>query len=433
MHRSCKGFLNNVLSVEEVTALLASFPHLDTLRGEAALSLYDERLLEGGYVLGEDSVAAEDLPPADRAGMDGYAVRASDLFGASASNPVWLDCIGHVLIDRIPEFAIGPGQCAAIGTGGRLPRGSDAVIMVEHTSEFGAGVVEMRRPAAPGEHVLCKGEDAARGKTALAAGTPLRAQELGLLAGLGVMRVPVIRRPRVALLSTGDELVPPEQRPERGCIRDVNSVALAALIRHSGCRAQCFGIVPDQLESLTAAVRTILSQTPAPDVLFLSGGSSVGTRDLTLEALASFKDMELLCRGVAIRPGKPLILARCGPTCIWGLPGQVTSAQVVMLTLGLPFLRHLSGYKAAFDQRLWPSSPAVLARNVASQQGREEYVRVRLQMRDASKGDASLAAVPVPGSSGVLRTLLEAHGVIRIPARMEGLEAGTMVNVLLFT
>ena len=431
MQRFSRGFLN-VLSMEEVTARLTAFPHLEKLTGKAALSLYDDALLEGGHVLAEDIVALEDLPPADRAAMDGYAVRAADLFGASASNPVWLDCIGQVSIDQIPDFTVGPGQCAAIVTGGRLPRGSDAVIMVEYTSEFGAGVVEMRRSAAPGEHVLCKGEDAAKGETALAAGTLLRPQELGLLVGLGVVAVPVIRRPRVALLSTGDELVPPEQTPESGCIRDVNSVALAAMIRNAGCKAHCFGIVPDQLDELTRMLGKILAQEPAPDVLFLSGGSSVGVRDLTMDALASFKNTEIFCHGVALSPGKPLILARCGSTFIWGLPGQMTSAQVVMLTLGLPFLRHLAGWKNAFDQRLWRSQPAVLMRNVASRQGREDYVRVRLQFPESGEAGTLPTAVPLLGGGGVLRTLLQAHGVIRISARKEGLEAGTPVNVLLF-
>lgn len=432
-----KDFLN-VLAVEDVISRLLDFAPLPAER--RALGA-----LAAGSVLAETLIAPEDLPPANRSGMDGYAVRAADLFGASESNPVWLDCVGEIAIDRPPSFTLEAGQCAAIVTGGHMPEGADAVIMVEHTKPFGAGVIEMRRSVAPGEYVMLRGEDAAAGQPLLTAGTVLRAQEIGLLAAVGMTEIPVIRRPRVSLLSTGDELVPPEARPRPGQIRDVNTSALAAMIApHAEVTA--FGIAPDRLEPLKAALAEALrgkDGTPA-DAVFLSGGSSVGVRDLTLEALQSLGDTEILCHGVALSPGKPLILARCGQTLVWGLPGQVASAQVVMLILGLPFLRHLAGHSlaalnggkaqgadgTAFDQRRWPSRPAVLSRNIASRQGREDYVRVRLDIPDGPGGLPR--AVPVPGLSGLLRTLLDAEGVIRIPARLEGLEAGTPVEALLF-
>ena len=213
-----KDFLH-VLPVEEVISRL-----LDV----SPLPQESKRLdkLSGGPILAETIMATETLPPANRSGMDGYAVQASDLFGASEANPVWLDCVGEIAIDRPPNFTLQSGQCAAIVTGGYLPQGADAVIMVEHTKPFGAGVIEMRRSVAPGEYVMQKGDDAQEGTPLLERGTKLRAQEIGLLAALGITEVPVIRRPRVSILSTGDELVSPEQTPRPGQIRDVNTLAL---------------------------------------------------------------------------------------------------------------------------------------------------------------------------------------------------------------
>ena len=354
-----KDFLH-VLPVEEVISRL-----LDV----SPLPQESKRLdkLSGGPILAETIMATETLPPANRSGMDGYAVQASDLFGASEANPVWLDCVGEIAIDRPPNFTLQSGQCAAIVTGGYLPEGADAVIMVEHTKPFGAGVIEMRRSVAPGEYVMQKGDDAQEGTPLLERGTKLRAQEIGLLAALGITEVPVIRRPRVSILSTGDELVSPEQTPRPGQIREVNTLALSAMLRPVALKAALAG------ENGLSA-----------DVVFLSGGSSIGIRDLTLEALQSLGDTEILCHGVALSPGKPLILARCGQTLVWGLPGQVASAQVVMHVLGVPFLRHLAGhslmaqffgqgnfrYGHAFDQTFWPSRQAILSRNIASRQGR---------------------------------------------------------------
>ena len=420
-----KEFLR-VLPVEDVVSRLLAFAPLPA--EPCALDA-----LSVGSVLAETLTAHEDLPPTDRSGMDGYAVRAADLFGASEGNPAWLDCIGDISIDTPPAFTLQPGQCAAIVTGGSLPEGADAVVMVEHTKPFGAGVIEFRRAAAPGDYVMPQGEDAREGQPLLTRGTVLRPQEAGLLAALGITEVPVFQRPRVSILSTGDELVAPECRPRPGQIRDVNTTALSAMLRPVA-EVSGFGIAPDRLEPLTNALQAALSGHGQPaDVVFLSGGSSIGVRDLTLDALRALGDTEIICHGVALSPGKPLILARCGQTLVWGLPGQVASAQVVMHILGIPFLRHLAGHSLsgadAFDQAFWPLRQAVLSRNIASRQGREDYIRVKLE-RDSS---GAMQAVPVPGLSGLLRTLPKADGLIRIPARLEGLEAGSPVDVLLFS
>ena len=283
-----KDFLH-VLPVEEVISRL-----LDV----SPLPQESKRLdkLSGGPILAETIMATETLPPANRSGMDGYAVQASDLFGASEANPVWLDCVGEIAIDRPPNFTLQSGQCAAIVTGGYLPEGADAVIMVEHTKPFGAGVIEMRRSVAPGEYVMQKGDDAQEGTPLLERGTKLRAQEIGLLAALGITEVPVIRRPRVSILSTGDELVSPEQTPRPGQIRDVNTLALSAMLRPVA-DVSTFGIAPDRLGPLTASLKAALAGENglSADVVFLSGGSSIGVRDLTLEALQSLGDTEILC------------------------------------------------------------------------------------------------------------------------------------------
>ncbi|TVM15409.1 molybdopterin molybdenumtransferase MoeA [Oceanidesulfovibrio indonesiensis] len=417
----------HVLSVAEAIEKLVSFPILNAEPVPLHAAL--------GRVLAEDVQAREDLPLAARSSMDGYAVRAEDLFGAGESAPSYLECVAQVAVDKPSDRALAPGECAGIVTGGILPEGADAVVMVEHTSALegdesgGAvrGTVEMRRAVAPGENVMLRGEDAEAGSVALGAGTRLRPQEIGLLAALGCMDVPVGRLPRAAVLSTGDEVIPIDQTPRPGQVRDVNGPALAAMIARAGGVPVPLGLVRDEEPPLEKALRDGLEQS---DAVFLSGGSSVGVRDLTLSVVSRLPGAQILAHGVAMRPGKPLVLARVeqggAVKAIFGLPGQVTSAQVVMHVLGLPFLRRLMGDPSPFSWQRRALIPAVMGRNVASRQGREDYVRVRFER---SLRSDQLLAQPVLGPSGLLRTLVEADGLVRIPAGDEGLYEGRTVMV----
>lgn len=423
-----EGFFN-VISVAAFQALL------DEAAPLPAVSLPLEDGL--GLTLARDVMADEDLPLTDRSSMDGYALAAADTFGSGETNPGLLDCVGVVDIQTPPSFSLAPGQCAAIVTGGILPRGADAVLMVEHTQIVGAAennvlgtagdVIEIRRAVAPGEAVMRQGEDARAGAVLLPAGTLLRPQELGLLAALGVLEIPVHRRPRVAIISTGDEVVPVTTRPRPGQVRDVNSLTLAQLCRQCGADPGFRTHAGDDPAALEAAVAQALDAQAAGgghDVVLLSGGSSVGTRDGTLAAIQSRPGAEVLAHGVAMSPGKPVILARVGHRTVWGLPGQVASAMVVMLVLVQPFLRRLMGDASSLRWEQRPGLPARLTRNVASRQGREDYVRVRL-----APGEGGLLATPELGPSGLLRTLVASQGLVRIPAGLEGLEAGAMVDV----
>ena len=406
-----EGFFRAV-STAEFTNLLRTFPPLgsETVDLDAAC----------GRFLAGDVVAAENLPAAGRAAMDGYAVRAAEVFGATESNPGYLDLAMDIPIGVLPEAPLPPGHCARIVTGALLPAGADAVVMVEYTEDLGAGAIEIRRPVAPGDNILLAGEDAAQGQRILAAGVCLRPQEIGMLAALGHTRVLVGKIPRVAVLSTGDELVPATGTPRPGQIRDVNTHALSAMLRAAGAAPQAFPLVPDDLPGIQSA---LAEATADFDLTLLSGGSSVGARDFTLDALRGL-GAAILAHGVAISPGKPTILARAaGKPCL-GLPGQVTSAQIVLLVFGLPLVRHLAGDLAAFS-RPAQTFPAVLSRNVASRQGREDHVRVRLEARPG----ALPLAHPVLGKSGLLKTLLLADGVITIPADLEGLAGGLEVAV----
>ncbi|MGE4296711.1 MAG: gephyrin-like molybdotransferase Glp [Desulfovibrionaceae bacterium] len=412
-----KGFFN-VVSVDGFVGLLRTFAPLggeDVPLGEA-----------DGRVLSRAVAAREDLPLRDRSCMDGFAVRARDVFGAGEANPSYLEQVGAVGIETEPAFEVGPGECAAIVTGGLLPRGADAVVMVEHTHDMGAGAIEIRTSQAPHDNVMLRGEDAAAGAEALPAGCVLRPQEIGLLAALGYPRVPVFARPRVGIVSTGDELIPVEATPVPGQVRDVNSATLYALARRAGAEATCFGLVPDNAAALKAALAKALESC---DVVFLSGGSSVGVRDFTLGAIEAMPDADILAHGVALSPGKPTILCRVGRKAVWGLPGQVTSAMVVMQVLALPFLRYLQGEPDAFSLDRRVCVPAVMARNAASKPGREDFVRVRLEQ--AAPDGGLPRAVPLFGKSGLLGTMLRAHGLVRIPAEAEGVRKGAPVSVWL--
>lgn len=410
------GFFT-IISRAEFETLLQGFGPMDTKRIPLSLA--------SGRVLAEDIVAAHDWPLMNRSCMDGYAINARDIFGATETNPGYLECTASLSIEKAPEVALFPGECARIATGGILPEGTDAVVMIEHTQSMNdeeMGTIEVRKSVAPGENVMMRGEDAQTDKTALAAGTVIRPQEVGLSAALGFEELTVFNQPRVGILSTGDELIELSETPQPGQVRDVNSLTISALVELAGAVPTRYGIIKDDLDSLKAALAKALSEN---DVVLLSGGSSIGVRDLTVQTIESMDDAELLAHGVALSPGKPTILGRVGTKPVLGLPGQVTSALVVMHVLILPLLRHLQGDAGAFDEIRRPMRQAVLARNIHSKPGREDYIRIRLEERD---NDLPLAH-PVLGKSGLLRTMIQADGLAPIPADSEGLYEGQTIGV----
>ncbi|MBW1990300.1 MAG: molybdopterin molybdotransferase MoeA [Deltaproteobacteria bacterium] len=401
-----------VVSIADVLALAKTFPGPGRAEVDLASAL--------GRILAADAAAPEDLPAFSRSTMDGYALAASSTFGASASSPALLEVAGSVPMGAAPGFSLAPGQAAAIPTGGMLPAGADAVVMVEHTEKVDEALVEVYKSVAPGDNVLTAGEDAAKGSTVLSAGTRLRAQELALLAALGITRVTVAKPLVAGILSTGDEVVPAEETPGPGKIRDMNAHALAAQCRAAGIEPLALGIVPDDEEALHAACRQAL---PRCDTLLVSGGSSVGARDYTVSALTRFSGAEILVHGVAISPGKPTILARVQDKPVWGLPGHVTSSMVVFHALVRPFSLALAGFseKAA---REFPVA-CRLAKNVAAAAGRVDFVRVALSWKDGE-----LWATPIPGKSGEIRTMVAADALVPVDENTEGLDAGTLVHAL---
>jgi molybdopterin molybdotransferase len=406
-----------VKTAEEVLSIIASLPALS----EEAADLD----LAHGRVLSRPVEAPEPVPHFPRATMDGFAVRARDTFGASESLPALLEVSGEVLMGREPDVRVESGRAAIIATGGMLPEGADAVVMVEHTQPLDERTIEVTRPVAPGENVLQVGDDLARGREALAAGRRLRPQDLGVLAALGVKTVQVVRRPRVAVVSTGDEIVPADTASlPKGKVRDINTCVIAAQVAEAGGEVGRRAIIIDDLDRLAAFCRDALEDH---DVLLLSGGSSVGSRDHTLNVLDRLPQSELLAHGVAIRPGKPTILARVGSKCFWGLPGQPASAMIVFTAFVRPCLERLQGLRWDSTIRRANVRRAVLATNLPSVHGRADYVRVALDEKDGI-----LVAGPVFGKSAMISTLSRADGFVVVPEHVEGFDAGSEVDVFLF-
>ncbi len=403
-----------VTDLESVLALRRTFPVAATegvALGEAV-----------GRVLAEAVRSDVDLPDFRRATMDGYAVQGASTFGASEGNPAYLSLRGAVPMGQDPDFAVGPGEAARIATGGMLPAGADSVIMIEHTEAVDDALIEAYRSVAPGQNMVEVGEDVARGQEILSPGRLIRPQEAGLLAAFGRGRVSVFRRPVVAIVSTGDEVVPVDQVPGPGRIRDINTYTLAGLVASAGGVALPLGIVRDDPQDLRTKCVLALAQA---DMVLISGGSSVGTRDFTIEVLSGLPAAEILVHGIAISPGKPTILARVGQKPFWGLPGHVVSAMVVFEVVVRPFIEHQAGVAGGLrpQRRL----PARLTRNLASAQGRTEFVRVRL-----IEQNGELWAQPVLGKSGLIHTMVQADGLVRIGQNTEGLEKGSPVAVMPF-
>lgn len=371
-------------------------------------------------VLAADLRAPGDLPAFPRSTMDGFAVRAADTYGASEGLPAYLALCGEVPMGRRAGLSVAPGQAARVHTGGMIPPGADAVVMVEHTQLLDPTTIEVVRPVAVGEHVIPVGEDVRTGDLLFARGHRLRPQDLGGLAGVGHHRVPVAARPRVAILASGDEVVPADQPPGPGQVRDINSYTIAALTRRAGGEPLPRGIAPDDAAALRAMAHEALAHA---DVLIISAGSSVSTRDMTADVIASLGAPGVLVHGVAIHPGKPTILAVAGGRPVFGLPGNPVSTMIAFELFVAPALMALQGAARPAGS----SAPARLALNIASKPGREDFVPVRLERRDSE-----LWAEPVFGKSNLIYTMARADGLVRVPLDLAGLYAGDVVEVSLF-
>ncbi len=373
-----------------------------------------------GRILAKDIVADDDLPDFPRAIVDGYAVKGASTFGSSESNPAYLTLSGSIAMGESPEIAVGPGEAAQIATGGMLPPGADSVVMIEHTEAIDDTTIEVYRSVAPGQNMIAIGEDIKKQTRVLLNGQLIRPQEAGLLAALGKQQVAVYQKPVIGIISTGDEIVPINETPGRGQIRDINTYTLSGLIHEAGAVAVSYGIVRDDFKILFEKCKLALEQC---DMILISGGSSVGARDYTVDVLSALRDAKILVHGISISPGKPTILAKAQNKAFWGMPGHVVSAMIVFSRVVKPFVEHLSGQAAGQKKEL--RLQAKLSRNVASRQGRIDFIRVQLRLE---KG--RLWADPVLGKSGLISTMVNADGLIEIDINTEGLDKGTEVEVI---
>jgi len=373
-----------------------------------------------GRVLGCDIAAPVDAPPFDRAVVDGFAVRAADLFDASDVAPVRLRLNAEVIhCGTAPGLPVTPGTATPIATGGPIPRGADAVVMIEHTEPEGDGIA-VARALAPGTFISFAGSDIARGQTLLRKGVVIGAREVAMLAAVGLDRAPVWRRPRVGVLSTGDELVQPGQPLRPAGVYDSNGPVIAAALRENGCEAVHLGAISDDAEQLFAAFQAAFA---AHDALILSGGTSKGAGDLTTKVIAGLGAPGIVAHGVALKPGKPLCLAVCDGKPVVVLPGFPTSAMFTFHELVAPALRMMAGLPPQNTARITARLPLRLT----SELGRTEFAMVAL-----TEGPDGLVAHPVAKGSGAVTAFAQADGFLTVPALVESLAPGTMAEVTLF-
>jgi molybdopterin molybdotransferase len=410
---------SNVVSLAEALQLMHN--QLPPCPARKTVLALEESL---GRICAEDILSPENLPPYPRSTMDGYALNARDTFGASEILPAYLEVKGEVAMGEFPESGPEPGTCYAIATGGILPPGTDAVVMLEHTVAVDAGMIEVVQPVAAGTNVIDVGDDIGKDEILLTAGHRIRPQDIGLLAGVGVKNIEVYSRMRVGIIATGDEIIPYDQKPPPGKIRDINSICLAAQVRSLDGEPSLYGIAADVEDDLSQKMNGAMTDN---DIVLLSGSSSVGTRDLGEKVIAQMGPPGIIVHGVAIKPGKPVIIARAGQTMIYGLPGHPVSAAVAFDLFVRPAIFHLSGL---VDKDL-PKDRIVkarLKRNINSAAGRTDFVRVQLHTDQNHEHEA----YPILGKSGALSTMVKAHGYIEIAEKIQGLKEGEIVAVKLF-
>ncbi len=397
-------------------------------RFEAALfprdmSANDRPLADAlGLALASDVFAVVDVPPFDRSNVDGFAVRSADLVTAGEASPVHLRLNNETIAcGTAPELPVVQGSATPIATGGPIPRGADAVVMIEHTQPLRNDAIEIRRAVSPGQFVSYAGSDIARGEILLRARTLVGSREIGMLAASGIARVPVTKKPRVAIISTGDELVQPGLRLHPAAIYDTNGAIVAAAVSENGGEAVFLGAFPDEEDKLEAVMREALATS---DMLLLSGGTSKGEGDVSHRIVSRLGKPGIIAHGVALKPGKPLCLAVCDGKPVVILPGFPTSAMFTFHDMIVPVLRRLAGLPPRNDARVTAKVPV----RIASELGRTEFVMVSLV-----DGDEGLVAYPTGKGSGAITSFAQADGFLKIDALAEQIPAGAQAEVTLFT
>ena len=368
--------------------------------------------------LAEDITATEYVPDFDRSTVDGYAVRARDTFGCTDSIPAILPLQAEVLMGQGAEFQLNPEECVAVPTGGAVPKGADSVVMVEYTEDYGDGTIGVSKAAAPGQNMIFRGDDVFPGKVILHKGRVLSSQDIGAMAAIGRVQVPVVKRLTVGVISTGDELVPPDVIPGPGQVRDVNSPMLEAMLGCFGVNVINYGIVVDNEALLSEKVTKAVTEC---DAVLLSGGSSVGVKDAACRIIESMGS--ILLHGIAIKPGKPTILGKAGVKPLVGLPGHPVAAYFITKLFVLPLLSKLMG-----KQEETYTVTAKITESVSANHGRAQYHCCRLERRDGI-----LYAYPIRGKSGLITTLAGADGYFCIDRDCEGLPQGAEIQVTVST
>jgi len=375
-------------------------------------------------ILSKEVIVPANLPGFNRSIMDGYAIKAEDSFGASDSLPSYLKVIGEIQMGCRPEFKIGLGEIAKISTGGMLPEGANAVMMLEYTEQIDNTTIEARKSVSPWENVVRENEDLKAGEIILKKGHKLRPQDIGALAGIGKANIEVYKKPKIAIISTGNEIIPIQNKPQIGQVRDINSYTLGTCVEEAQGIPIYKGIIGDENYLLERKIREAIDKDKV-EVVIISGGSSVGSRDITLEVLDKLGKPGILVHGVSIKPGKPTIIAVTNNIPIFGLPGHPVSAMIIFDLFIRPLINWLQGSDYNYDSK--KKIEATLISNVASDPGREEYIRVFLY-----KKEGKFYAKPILGKSGLISTMVQASGLIKIGLNIEGLENGSKVAVRLF-
>lgn len=364
--------------------------------------------------------SSANLPNFTRSSMDGYAVRAIDTYGASQSQPSYLNLVSEIKMGTVPKTKLQTGETARIFTGSMVPESADAVVMIEYTESIESSLIEIIKPVAPGENIIQIGEDIEINEAVFSAGHVIRPQDIGGLLALGITHVPVFQRPKIGIISTGDELISPELEPAKGQVRDINTYTISALVQKYAGEPITFGINKDRFEIQLETAEKALSNC---SMVIISAGSSTSSRDLTSRVISRLGEPGILMHGLAHKPGKPSIIGSAKGKLVFGLPGNPVSAMIIFELLVSRAIKNILG---SVSQIISPPK-AILTKDIPSTNGREEHVPVKL----FNSQSGNLMADPIFGKSNLIYTLIKSDGIVVVPINKSGIYSGDIVDVLI--